>query len=324
MNESLEASAIIPKDFVETNEGLIFAIVATDCEHLISNLRYRRNAKLKDRFQKLTTEESWQLLRESFPEVLVYSETLDCQIQHVPAERIRTHHSARRFVQSLCANAQRNDSFLPENDRILSVANSVTKELLNNGIDPRQLGITGSLLVNSHNRESDVDFVLYDKKNFSRARDCFRKLNAMSAPRSLDWQKSYLKRGCELSLKEFVWHEKRKSNRTWISGTKVDISLVDLEQQRSASYFGGEKLEAITTKAVVVEDEHAFHHPATWKIDCADAERIVCWTATFTGQVFRGEHIEVSGILEKTEHGKNQIVVGTSREAKGEYIRVLK
>lgn len=324
MNQSLDAPEIIPKDFVETNEGLIFAIVARDSEHLVGNLRYRRISKSNDRCQKLATEESWTLLRQKFPDLLVYSKTFDCEIQHVPAGRIRTHHSARSLAQTLCTDMQSSDALQPENDHIVSVAHLALKELLRCGIDPQQLGVTGSLLVSSQNEDSDVDLVLYDEQSFFRARECFRNLNTVAAPRDSDWQSSYLKRRCDLRLEEFVWHEKRKSNRTWISGTKVDISLVDLDRNIPANLFGGEKSGTIITKAVVVDDKHAFHHPATWIIECEDASRIVCWTATYTGQVFRGEQIEVSGILEKTKCGENQIVVGTSREATGEYIRVAK
>jgi hypothetical protein len=37
-----------------------------------------------------------------------------------------------------------------------------------------------------------------------------------------------------------------------------------------------------------------------------------------------GETIEIAGMLEEDEHGNQRIVVGSSREAQGEYIKVIR
>jgi predicted nucleotidyltransferase len=47
--------------------------------------------------------------------------------------------------------------------------------------------------------------------------------------------------------------------------------------------------------------------------------RILSFTHTYTGQAFVGELIEAQGVVE--QHGDEQwLVVGTTREAKGEFI----
>jgi len=51
--------------------------------------------------------------------------------------------------------------------------------------------------------------------------------------------------------------------------------------------------------------------------------RSVCYTATYTGQAEQGERIEVAGQLEVSNTGLVRILVGSSREAEGEYIKVL-
>ncbi|MGB3944925.1 MAG: DNA polymerase subunit beta, partial [Methanothrix sp.] len=49
---------------------------------------------------------------------------------------------------------------------------------------------------------------------------------------------------------------------------------------------------------------------------------ILCYTHTYAGQAVPGERIEASGVVEETVDGK-RLVVGTTREAKGEWIRSL-
>ncbi|MFT5396355.1 MAG: putative nucleotidyltransferase, partial [Gammaproteobacteria bacterium] len=50
---------------------------------------------------------------------------------------------------------------------------------------------------------------------------------------------------------------------------------------------------------------------------------VVSYTATYVGQVQKGEKIEAAGYVEQGSDGKNRILVGTSREAAGEYIRLV-
>ena len=73
----------------------------------------------------------------------------------------------------------------------------------------------------------------------------------------------------------------------------------------------------------ITDDSLAFDYPAEFKIDHDEISAVVCFTATYTGQALNGETVEVSGLLEQTEQGDKRIVVGSSREADGEYIKVV-
>ena len=76
-------------------------------------------------------------------------------------------------------------------------------------------------------------------------------------------------------------------------------------------------------RAKILDDRYAFDYPAKFLIEHSDIKSIICFTATYNGQAKKGEWIEVSGQLEKSTQGESQIVVGATREAKGEYIRVI-
>ena len=73
----------------------------------------------------------------------------------------------------------------------------------------------------------------------------------------------------------------------------------------------------------VIDDKKAFHYPAEWLIDHEEIQAVVCFTATYTGQAVNGEWIEVAGLLEQTSLGQKRLVVGSNREAPGEYIKVV-
>jgi len=54
-------------------------------------------------------------------------------------------------------------------------------------------------------------------------------------------------------------------------------------------------------------------------VDHETVSRVISFTHTYSGQALAGETIEAAGVLE--EHGDTQwLIVGTTREAKGEYI----
>jgi predicted nucleotidyltransferase len=93
-----------------------------------------------------------------------------------------------------------------------------------------------------------------------------------------------------------------------------------LKRSEATSY---QKCGAITLQCTVIDDTHAFDYPAEFKIDHEQFDSVVCFTATYTGQAIKGETVEVSGVVEQTRQGIKRIVVGSSREAHGEYIKVI-
>jgi predicted nucleotidyltransferase len=130
-----------------------------------------------------------------------------------------------------------------------------------------------------------------------------------------------------LSFADYLWHERRKTNKAFINGRKFDLSCShaicknnDSVHSEATSY---QKCGAITLQCTVIDDTHAFDYPAEFKIDHEQFDAIVSFTATYTGQAMKGETVEVSGIVEQTPQGVKRIVVGSSREAHGEYIKVI-
>ena len=74
--------------------------------------------------------------------------------------------------------------------------------------------------------------------------------------------------------------------------------------------------------AEVEDAEFAFDSPAIFTLEHDEINEIFCYSHTYAGQALPGETIEASGIVEETQEGF-RLVVGTTREAKGEWIRSL-
>ncbi|MCH5375770.1 MAG: hypothetical protein JJ992_17500, partial [Planctomycetes bacterium] len=77
-------------------------------------------------------------------------------------------------------------------------------------------------------------------------------------------------------------------------------------------------------QARVLGDGDAFDYPSRLRVEHHEISEVLSFTATYCGQACTGETIEAAGLLEVSSDGRCRLVVGTSREATGQYIRVLR
>ncbi len=306
----------LPRDFIATRCGLVFAVMAHHLEgdKVLGFLRYLQ----KDgRFHKLHTEEANQYLAEQQPDYLFSSKRLDALLHGIPVADIHQHYKPRLALRELLTGVS--------HDPVIRAAQHLCRLLANNGLTPDQVGITGSLLLGAQGPNSDIDLVIYDRLAFFNARMAIEQLMARGEIQALaecDWQDAYTRRGCELSFEEYVRHERRKLNKGKIAGIKFDISLVtegSLPFPDNATKAGYHRLQAR-----VVNTDRSFDYPAIYRLDHPDISEAWSFIQTYAGQAFVGEWIEVRGLLETGSCGEQRIVVGSSREAPGEYIKTIR
>ena len=134
------------------------------------------------------------------------------------------------------------------------------------------------------------------------------------------WRKVYDKRKPEISYDQFVLHEQRKWNRGQIEGTYFDILYTrSYDEIESAPSGKGTVLGKLTIEAKVKDASLAFDNPAIYEVEHESVSRVLSFTHTYSGQALAGETIEACGVLE--QHGDERwLIVGTTREARGEYI----
>ena len=309
---------ILAKDFIETIEGLVFAVVENGLEQgkVLCFLRY---IKAGDQWKKVNTTEANQFLADQYPHYLYYSTVKQAHCHAVVLEQVFKHHKAKDRVKQLLMSE--------DNDLIESDCAKLCLLFQKQGLNLDFMGVTGSILISAQGKNSDIDLVFYSRETFNQARDITRKLilqGECSEMSSADWLESYDRRQCDLSYQEYIRHEKRKFNKAIFQQRKFDLSFVDGfgsgQNDKLVSYT---KIETIITQVQIIDDTLSFDYPAEFSISHPEIDSIVCYTATYTGQAKTGEWVEVAGWIEQSTEGCKRIVVGSNREACGEYIKVI-
>ncbi|MCB2427294.1 hypothetical protein [Methylophaga pinxianii] len=307
----------LPKDFIETEEGLIFAVVSyhSHDQKVGCFLRYVQDEK---GWHKVDTEQANRLLERHHPEFLYYSNQFDAAFHAVPVEKIFCHHQPEVKLQQLLQQ--------PAKDLLQHKLHKLIALLRQYSVDIHSVGLTGSMLINQQKDTSDIDLVIYGREAFHQCRHAVQQAIADNLLQKLDlaqMQENYQRRESELNFDNFSWHEYRKYNKAMIDGSKFDIGMVCLKDELDIEHRHFLKRGIKTIQCYVTDDSRAFDFPARYRVDNALTPEIISFTHTYVGQVVKGEFIEVCGALECDASGTCRIVVGSTREARGEYIKVV-
>jgi predicted nucleotidyltransferase len=296
------------RDFIEDPEGRLYAVSAYDnTERVGCILRYipdpdgERENLSGSRYHKLEFEEAFAYILREKPE---YADS----VQRIPLADIRRVLKPEEEIGAI----------MRRNIRVSRLAGILD-------LPERTYGCTGSLLCGLENEGSDIDLVVYGRTFFS-ARNLLKvamKEGRIGSLTDDTWDTIYRKRNPELSKDEFLIHEKRKWNRGQIDTVYFDIlytrpynALNPLPQVK------GKVCGTITIQAQVTDASLAFDSPAVYMVNHDEIHRVLSFSHTYSGQALAGEIIEARGVCEE-HNGEKWLIVGTTREARGEYIRSI-
>lgn len=303
------------RDFVVTKQDRIFSVVSYEFpgeESVKCLLRYvpdERGERVSERgrYRKLGFYEGYKFLMRHRPEYVK-------EVHVVP----------KADIAELLRPEERLPAIVEREEEIRTIY-----DLLRGHIPQNRIGITGSFLCRLNGEDSDYDFVVYGRKNFNTVRAVIEEAKETGVIQDITeemWTRIYEKRNPELSYEQFVRHEKRKRNRGVIGDTYFDILYVrdwaEIELLDSSIYVRGERKGYAKITAEVKDASFSFDSPAIYKIEHPEIKEVLCFTHTYTGQALEGEQIEARGVVEKAGDG-TRLVVGTTREAKGEWIKSL-
>ena len=296
------------RDFIEDNEGWLYAVAAYDNDERVGCvLRYipaeagERVNRSGHRFTKLDFEQAYTLIAEEKPEYLD-------MLHRVPVSDVRRVLKPEEEFPRIVADDER----VRELQTLLDLPFGAA-------------GCTGSLLLGLDTDSSDIDLVVYGKKWFEVQERLSRRMRE-GRIRGLSeemWRRVYEKRKPEINFESFIVHEQRKWNRGEIGGTYFDLlytrpyeTLCDAPTER------GKVLGKMTIVARVIDASLSFDSPAIYRVEHEKVNIILSFTHTYSGQARIGEVIEACGVCES--HGDEiWLIVGTTREARGEYIESL-
>lgn len=318
------------RDFIVTNDEWIFAV----CDYchpkggVRAILRYvpdsngtRRKKNSNISYRKLDFDESYSLMKETKPKWIK-------DVAVVPETEIKKVLKPRNAV----FRARKKPDEYETLNKIIRFFHAA-------GVPYNAMGVTGSVLAELNNSESDIDFIVYGK-HWKTAQSAMKSVNLNSflpqngkksgiqtkqndfGIQSLTddmWRKVYKKRKSPLSFETFVRHESRKNNRGMADGIYFDILYVRSENEQKAPILRGRDMGLFVAEAIVSDDTYAFDSPAVYKINHPEYTEILSYTHAYAGQAVSGEKIRVSGVEEKVGKTK-RLVVGTSREPENEWI----
>lgn len=295
------------RDFIETKEHWIFSVVDYHNENGIRCLlRYKPDAageRARDgiTFKKMGFDEAYAFIKKEKPEYIDGA-------MIVPHQDVKYTYRPSEGLMNI----------IKTDTRVKKMVNAL------GNIELCNMGITGSKLVGLGGESSDVDFIVYGK-SWYRARDMLQKAIADGRIDGIDeegWKKIYNKRKPELSFDEFYVHEKRKGNRCLLDGVLTDLLFVREWDQIGQRIPIGKDHGMRTFVAKVTSADFAFDSPAIYQVEHPEISCVLSYTHTYAGQALAGETIEARGRLEESPFGK-VLVVGTSREPVGEWIKSL-
>ena len=346
------------RDFIYTKDDLYFA--STNYIHpkdrLISFLRYVPDSegdREKDgkRYRKVGSEEAYDYLRANHPEYLYFCDVTNVEMMGVPLEKVEKIIKPENRLYGLMKTFKSGGEV--KNPELISKLMDVADFFHYMADIPYDhLGISGSILPGLQKSDvSDLDFVVYGLDNHRRAIETFKKFRGKEVYiREADkhiivegitddyWDFVYNKRMSDSSLskKEFRWYENRKANRGTINGTLFDI-LATKDYNEIEGKWGDTVYEPQGRARIecdIVSALQAFDNPSLYTVenvkvlegeDFAISE-VVSFTHTYAGEVVDGEHAVAKGKVEKVivdgKHSHYRLVVGTTREAIDEYLKL--
>jgi predicted nucleotidyltransferase len=296
------------RDFIEDREGRLYAVSAYDNNEKIGCLlRYipdpagERRRKDGRRYRKLDFDKAYAYIASEKPGYMDL-------IQRVPLADVARVLKPEEEIGAIV----RRSTLVARLSGILCLPEG-------------SHGCTGSYLCGLETGESDIDLVVYGR-TFSSAREILRRgiAHGKISPLSDEiWETIYQKRRPELSRDEFLLHERRKYNRGEIGGVYFDLLFTrPYDALNPLPVRKGQVCGKMTIEAIVKDASLSFDSPARYLIEHDEIQRVLSFSHTYTGQASDGELIQARGVCE--EHGGERwLIVGTTREARGEFIRSL-
>ncbi|MCW4005200.1 MAG: hypothetical protein NWF04_01170 [Candidatus Bathyarchaeota archaeon] len=265
------------------------------------------------RAEKLYTAKNYQsfmeTFRKNFPEYLYFCPLRNKELISAPIKNIE-----RVFVPKDCLQAIMK---LPSHDNIQTLAleliNMLSKE---SGVPLSDFGMHGSIALNMHSEESDIDFVLYGTENFRKVEAAIDRLVEAGTLRYIFGNKLDRARKFKGKYKDKIW-----------------MYTAARKPSEKTTKYGDHKFTPIAPlkfKCTVSDDSEAIFRPAIYKISnympldeksqitLEKIPRIILSNIGCYRNVARtGDNIKAAGMLERVESTKTgevfyQVVVGTA------------
>jgi len=275
------------------------------------------------RAEKLYTAQNYQsfidTFRKNFPDYLYYCPYRQKELISAPVSSIENVYVPRDCLNWL-SKLGKPDSL---QKMALDLINLLSKE---SGVGKADFGIHGSIALNMHALESDIDFVVYGSNNFREVEETIERLVKAGKLRYIFGNRLDAARKFKGRYLDKIWM----------------FNAIRKHEEKVPSYgaFRFEVLAPVTFRCTVTDDSETMFRPAVYKVsnftplDAASElseekipDVVVSNIGCYRNVARSGSQIKVAGALERVESPKtgevtHQVVVGTATTEE-EYIWTL-
>jgi predicted nucleotidyltransferase len=312
MIEGIDDTERLEGDYIETAEGLLFAVKGVHHPPglTIAYLRYIpnpqgervRNGRRYDRLYDL--EHTEDILRLNFPHYLNRIEKKSLTLQSVPSQYIFRIYDPREKLREIIEK--------PENDLQKTIA-KLAESLQNKGVTREAMGVSGSLVINLAGSDSDVDLIVYGMENGRKAYESLKELR-----RETNWITAYDEETVTrvvwsrwadsgLDLKMLGSSEVQKILHGRVDNRDYFFRLLKLPQEVEIEDHS-RPLSIVRLTAKITDAEAAIYAPCSYLIkDCEYLDshglpipsQLLSYRGKFTEQAEKGDLVELRGSLEE-------------------------
>lgn len=321
MDRTVEPPLLLEGDYIETVEGMFFAVkgLVHPEGRVIAYLRYIPDARGersrgRQRYRRVyDLEETTEFLEREHPQYLSWVETVGLTLQTVPEERIAKIYKTRDKLSSLIT--------CPENEIEKTLAMFVSNLSSYSGVPMANFGVSGSILIGLTSPDSDIDLVVYGEEAGQKAYTGLRRLREVHewiSPYDVRTVEKVVKArwgDTEFGLDKLTDIEVEKVLHGRVCGRDYFVRLVkgpnEVEEE-----IASRPISEVKLRAVVVEAGSSIFTPCTYRVmGCVfidtprsqEASELMSFRGKFAEQVKEGDAVEAMGTLEEVKYSDKTI-----------------
>ena len=331
-------------DYLETNDAWFFCVVGDvhPPDGFFAYLKYmpgdgpwRRKeqsfARSISNYSMSELQDSIQLLKRLKPDFVRLDPYIGAEMSMVPAGQISRHYSCREAVERIQVKEKR--------DELEELALTFVEELEEqSGVSRGAMGFTGSLLLGIHHERSDIDLIIYGRREFWRVLKALEELGYTGMKGDEKALRKLLAR-YPIGRAEAEKLLERIRHKGRYRGVVFSVHGVRKPEELEERY-GDKVYRRVGLMRALLEVENsedsgfnpAIYRVAGWAEDMEGRRRevrqLMCYDLTYLALFRPGDRLEAYGKLElvrdkRKEEEFHSLLIGSVEAAGREYVKLL-
>ena len=338
------------RDYVETVEGLLFCLVGylhpptgytaylkyvprAGGKWSRGSVRYHRALSY---YHVVEVEETFEFLREHYPQYIFHCPIRDITISTVPKERMKRYYIPENRLQEIMEGER--DELEEEVQRLVELLSDLS------GVPTRSFGVTGSILLGNHNpRFSDIDLTILGVEAPQRVKEALKEaknrgslIRGPTAEKGARWIWERTER-FPLTQEEARLFLERRWNYGYFGKRYFSIHPVRLDEEIGEEY-GESRYTALGVaegSGTITSAREAIFLPAIYRIEDMDTRgvkdldirEVVSYEGLYSDVAREGERVKLRGLAERVEPREREpyhrVLIGSTKLRGRDYIKPL-